>query len=61
MNNWDIEKRFEVVYKQNSIMTTVRILVDRETGVQYLLSTYGQAGGLTMLVDKDGKPLLYQR
>jgi len=57
MNNWDIEKRFEVVYKQNSIMTTVRILVDRETGVQYLLSTYGQ----TMLVDKDGKPLLYQR
>ncbi len=61
MNNWDIEKRFEVVYKQNSMMTTVRILVDRETGVQYLLSTYGQAGGLTMLVDKDGKPLLYQR
>ena len=34
-----------------------RIITDTETGVQYLLAFYGEAGGLTPLIDKDGKPL----
>jgi hypothetical protein len=33
------------------------ILVDTETGVEYLWKRHGYAGGLTVLVDRDGKPL----
>jgi len=36
------------------------ILMDRVTGVQYLFTTAGYSGGLTVLVDQEGKPLLYQ-
>ena len=36
----------------------IRIITDTETGVQYMFSFYGEAGGLTPLIDKDGKPLL---
>lgn len=35
-----------------------RILVDRVTGVNYLWSESGHAGGLTVLVDADGKPIV---
>lgn len=34
------------------------IYVDTETGVQYLWVCTGYAGGLTVLVDRDGKPLI---
>ena len=37
-----------------------QVWVDRETGVQYLLHADGYAGGLTVLVDAEGKPLLYR-
>ncbi len=49
--------RFERIYKQG-VMSTVEILVDRETGVNYLFTTSGSAGGLTVLLDKDGKPVV---
>lgn len=29
-----------------------------ETGVEYLFSANGYAGGLTPLLDRDGKPML---
>lgn len=51
------EKRFEVIYKQG-IACNMKIIVDTETGVQYLTMTEGYAGGLTVLLDRDGKPLL---
>ena len=35
-----------------------RVLVDRETGVNYLWTQGGYAGGLTVLVDADGKPIV---
>ena len=35
--------------------------MDTQTGVQYLYHASGNSGGLTVLVDADGKPLLYQR
>lgn len=38
--------------------TGTKIIVDKETGVQYLFVTSGYAGGLTLLVGRDGKPLL---
>ena len=34
------------------------ILVDRETGVNYLYAASGYSGGLTVLLDKDGKPVI---
>lgn len=35
-----------------------RILVDRKTGVNYLWASGGYAGGLTVLVDAEGKPIV---
>ena len=54
------EKRFEVLYSQGAI-DVVRILLDTETGVQYLQVQSGYAGGLTALLDRDGKPLIGQK
>ena len=34
------------------------IYVDRKTGVNYLLTQNGYAGGLCVLVDRDGKPIV---
>ena len=50
------EKRFEKVYSQT--MGTIEIWVDVETGVNYLYRQNGYAGGLTVLLDKDGKPVV---
>ena len=53
-------KRFEIVEK-SGIAEGTRIIIDTETGVQYLLAHWTNIGGLTVLVDKDGKPLLDPR
>ena len=50
-------KRFEKVYSQGA-MTNVEIWVDRETGVNYLFTSSGYAGGLTVLLDREGKPVI---
>lgn len=34
------------------------ILVDKKTGVNYLWTSGGYSGGLTVLVDADGKPIV---
>lgn len=34
------------------------IIKDTKTGVQYLFKFMGNGAGLTLLVDRDGKPLL---
>ena len=47
------EKRFKKIYSQS--MGTMEIWVDRETGVHYLYHNGGYGGGLTPLLDKDGK------
>lgn len=51
------DKRFEKTYSQGT-MSTIEIWVDRETGVNYLFRTSGYAGGLTVLLDKDGRPVV---
>ena len=38
--------------------TQQRILIDRKTGVNYLWTSNGYAGGLTVLVDIEGKPIV---
>ena len=49
--------RFEKVYSQG-IASVLEIWVDRETGVNYLYRRDGYSGGLTPLLDKDGKPVI---
>lgn len=51
------DKRFEVVYTQGTL-DVLKIIVDTKTGVQYLQMQAGYAGGMTPLLDRDGKPLL---
>ena len=34
------------------------IYVDRKTGVNYLFTQSGYAGGMCVLVDRDGKPIV---
>ena len=53
------EKRFEKIYTQG--MGSVEIWVDQETGVQYLYHQSGYSGGLTVLVDRDGKPMVAEK
>jgi hypothetical protein len=52
------QKRFVTVYKQTTFNTNTRVLVDKETGVNYLFFNESYGGGLTVLVDADGKPIV---
>lgn len=52
-----MEKRFVKIYS-DGVMTTTEIWVDIQTGVNYLFHTSGSAGGLTPLLDREGKPVL---
>lgn len=36
----------------------IRVIVDKETGVNYLWVSSGYAGGLTPLLDAEGKPII---
>jgi len=51
-----MENRFEFVEK-NGLMQGTRIIIDKETGVQYLLAHWTNVGGLTVLVDKGWKTI----
>ena len=51
------DKRFERVYKQGA-MTVIEIWVDTETGVNYVFRQSGYAGGMTPLLDREGKPVI---
>ena len=51
------DKRFQTIYSQGTI-NVVEILLDTETGVQYLFHKDGYCGGLTPLLGSDGKPVL---
>ena len=50
------DKRFKRVYTQD--MGTTEIWVDRETGVNYLYHSSGYSGGLTVMLDQEGKPIV---
>ena len=36
------------------------VWVDKETGVMYFYRKEGYSGGLTVMVDEDGKPLIWE-
>ncbi|MBR1740167.1 MAG: xylan 1,4-beta-xylosidase [Ruminococcus sp.] len=50
-------ERFVTVHKEGTMFQR-KVLVDKETGVNYLWISEGYAGGLTLLLDKDGKPVV---
>ena len=50
------QERFVKVYSEN--LGTEMILVDRQTGVNYLFVQSGYAGGLTPLLNRDGTPVI---
>ena len=53
----DNDDRFEKVYTQG-VANVIEIWVDKETGVNYLFRSAGYAGGITLLLDADGNPVI---
>ena len=53
------QERFQVVHTEGNGLTSPQcmVLLDTATGVQYLFTQAGYAGGLCPLVDKEGGPL----
>ena len=55
--------RFIVMQEQSSGFgggVATKVILDKMTGVQYLSYITSSGAGLTILVDQEGKPLLYQ-
>ena len=51
------DKRFIKTYSQGK-MTGTEIWVDKETGVNYMYHYDGYSGGLSVMVDSEGKPIV---
>lgn len=51
-------ERFKKVYSQGIYTAMQEVWVDTETGVNYLFCISDNAGGLTPLIDKDGRPVV---
>ena len=51
------DKRFVKVYSDGAFGSN-EIWVDKKTGVNYLFHDGGHTGGLTPLLDRDGKPIV---
>ncbi len=51
------EDRFVKTYSQG-FASQMEIWVDQKTGVNYLFRASGYAGGLTPLLDRNGKPVI---
>lgn len=52
------EKRFIRVYSESAFAGASEIWVDTHTGVNYLFHQSGYAGGLTVLLAENGKPVI---
>ena len=54
------EKRFVKVYSQGGGFTgpATYVLVDKQTGVNYLYASGGYGGGITPLLNRDGTPIV---
>ena len=56
MGNTD--DRFVTPYSQTHTAKGTEIWVDKETGVNYVFRFSGYAGGMTVLLDAEGKPVV---
>lgn len=55
----DNDKRFVKTYSEGTFSGNgFEIWVDTETGVNYLWRATGYAGGFTVLLDREGKPVI---
>ena len=52
------DKRFIIKETQGGFSIGATVLVDKQTGVNYLFAASGYAGGLTVLVDAMGNPVV---
>ncbi len=53
------DKRFIKTYTQGGVAgNLMQIWVDKQTGVNYLYSASGYSGGLTVLLNRDGTPVI---
>ncbi len=52
-----MENRFVKIYSQGFV-DSMEIWVDTQTGVNYLFQRSANSGGLTVLLDRDGKPVI---
>lgn len=53
------EERFVKTYTQGGVMNNLmEIWVDRQTGVNYLYCATGYSGGLTVMLDVQGRPVV---
>ena len=50
-------ERFEKIYSQGAV-NVLEIWVDKETGVNYIYRQSGYSGGMTVLLDSEGKPVI---
>lgn len=53
------DKRFEFQKPEKAgFMTDAFVIVDKKTGVNYLMVRSGYGAGLTPLIDAEGKPVV---
>ncbi|MBQ9914280.1 MAG: xylan 1,4-beta-xylosidase [Clostridia bacterium] len=54
------DKRFVVTEKEGNGFTSdlIQVIVDKKTGVNYMYIQSGNSGGLTPLLDREGKPVI---
>ena len=51
--------RFDIMEREGlGMLTDAVVIVDKETGVNYLYVCRGYGGGLTPLLDSEGKPII---
>lgn len=42
----------------NGLMRQTAVIVDTQTGVNYLLASFGEGSGLSPLLDENGRPIV---
>ena len=52
------EQRFIKVMEDSGFISSSEVLVDTQTGVNYFYHASGYSGGLTVLLDREGKPVI---
>lgn len=53
------DRRFEIIYTETAGLDgTNQILLDKETGVNYLIRSTGYASSITPLINADGNPII---
>ena len=52
------DQQYRFTFVPSEVWGNCAVIIDNETGVQYLYASRGYGGGITVLVDETGKPLV---